>query len=246
MNRQLDFLFRLPRMGNQHDTILNVGSQAVPIHFVRSCRARRYIIRVDPDGSIRATVPRRGSIKGARAFAEQNLDWIVKQIEKRRDPPSHSRNWQPGTEILYRGEKVQLIVSPKHDGNVVQFADQVVPVSAAARIRPVIERHFWRLARAELTARTLELAVQHGLAVKKVIVCNQQSRWGSCSKRGTISLNWRLILMMEFVRDYIITHELMHLREMNHSRRFWRLVEEACPNYKEAKLWIKKHRGMLR
>ncbi len=99
---------------------------------------------------------------------------------------------------------------------------------------------------AELVPRTLELAQQHQLRVTRVTVRNQRSRWGSCSARGTISLNWRLIQTPLFVRDYIILHELMHLREMNHSARYWRCVEEVCPDYRTAEAWLKANHGLLR
>ena len=76
-------------------------------------------------------------------------------------------------------------------------------------------------------------------------VRNQRSRWGSCSAAGTISLNWRLIQTPDFVRDYIIYHELMHLREMNHSDRFWDHVEEVCPGWREAERWIKRNGSLV-
>jgi predicted metal-dependent hydrolase len=79
-----------------------------------------------------------------------------------------------------------------------------------------------------------------------VTVRNQRTRWGSCSRRGTISLNWRLIQTPPFVSDYIILHELMHLREMNHSPRFWRQVETVCPGYRTAEEWLKPHASLLR
>jgi predicted metal-dependent hydrolase len=95
-------------------------------------------------------------------------------------------------------------------------------------LRPFIEQYLWRLASVELIPRTFELAELHQLAVRRVTVRNQRSRWGSCSARGTISLNWRLIQTPELVVDYIVLHELMHLRELNHSSRFWRCVERVA------------------
>jgi hypothetical protein len=82
--------------------------------------------------------------------------------------------------------------------------------------------------------------------VRRVTVRNQRSRWGSCSRRGTISLNWRILQAPPAVRDYLILHELMHLREMNRSARFWREVERACPDYKQAERWLKHHSALLR
>jgi predicted metal-dependent hydrolase len=243
---QLDFLFSPMKEAGRIKDALRIGSQTIPIQFARNRRARHYIIRVQPDGSVRATVPRVGSIKEARAFAERNLDWILKQIQKRHENPTRPTAWQQGTVILYRGEKVQLVVSPNHDGRLVQFGDQALHVRQADNLRPPIERHLHGLATKELTARTLALARQHTLTVNRVTIRNQRSRWGSCSRRGTISLNWRLIQMPDPVRDYIILHELAHTREHNHSQKFWRLVEELCPDCREAKAWIRQHRGMLR
>jgi predicted metal-dependent hydrolase len=97
-----------------------------------------------------------------------------------------------------------------------------------------------------LPPRVLELAAQHGLPVRRITVRSQKSRWGSCSRRGTISLNWRLIQTPAFVSDYICLHELVHLRQMNHSPGFWREVERVCPDYRMAKHWLKEHSGLLR
>jgi predicted metal-dependent hydrolase len=93
----------------------------------------------------------------------------------------------------------------------------------------------------ELPARLRELAAQHGLAVARVSVRNQRSRWGSCGRDGHICLNWRLVRMPDWVRDYVLLHELMHLRRMDHSPAYWKLVEEACPQYDKARAWLRAH-----
>ena len=96
-------------------------------------------------------------------------------------------------------------------------------------------------ARRELPARLLELASSVGLTVRKVSIRNQRHRWGSCSASGLICLNWRLITMPEPVRDYVMYHELMHLKRMDHSARFWEFVAEVCPNYQDARRWLRRH-----
>jgi predicted metal-dependent hydrolase len=96
-------------------------------------------------------------------------------------------------------------------------------------------------AKQELPARLLELAGEFGLAVSKVSVRNQRWRWGSCSPTGHICLNWRLVNMPPWVRDYVMIHELMHLRRMDHSKKFWKLVAQACPDYAAARLWLRQH-----
>jgi len=97
------------------------------------------------------------------------------------------------------------------------------------------------LARHELVARTREKAMELNVRIAAVSVRNQSSRWGSCSQRGEISLNWRLVQAPSSVRDYIIVHELMHRREMNHSIRFWRLVAAECPGWRQAENWLEEY-----
>jgi predicted metal-dependent hydrolase len=97
------------------------------------------------------------------------------------------------------------------------------------------------LAAIELAQRTYELAAQTNSDISRVTVRSQRTRWGSCSRRRAISLNWRLIQTPQFVIDYIILHELMHLRQMNHSKRFWDEVEKVCPAWREAEQWIRRH-----
>jgi predicted metal-dependent hydrolase len=91
----------------------------------------------------------------------------------------------------------------------------------------------------ELPGRLLRLAATHGLEVARVTVRNQRSRWGSCSRDGTIALNWRLLQMPTTVCDYVLLHELMHLREPNHSPRFWAQVASVCPDYAQARAWLR-------
>jgi len=101
-------------------------------------------------------------------------------------------------------------------------------------------------ARVELPRRLLELAVRLGLAVTRVSIRNQRTRWGSCGRDGHICLNWRLLLMPDWVRDYVLVHELMHLRRMDHSPAYWRLVSDAYPRYREARQWLRAHGEALR
>ena len=98
----------------------------------------------------------------------------------------------------------------------------------------------------ELPPRLNELAARHGLTVSRVSVRNQRSRWGSCGRDGHICLNWRLALMPSWVSDYVLVHELMHVRRMDHSPAYWRLVAGACPDYRAARQWLRTHGPSLR
>jgi len=171
--------------------------QADPIEilYVRMRRARRYVMRVRPDGAVRVTIPRGGSQAEARRFADRHLDWARRERAK----------------------------------------------TATARRPPEVDKALRAEAARVLTPRVFELAAQHGLTVARVSIRDQRSRWGSCSPKATIALNFRLMLMPEFVREYVLVHELMHLKQANHSRKFWRLVEAAFPRFREAERWLRTH-----
>lgn len=178
--------------------------QAVPIRvdpvFVRHRRARRYVLRVRDDGTVRVTIPRGGSRREARAFAERERTWIAVELKRVADERA--------------------------------AAAGVVDLSAQAVVRERAKR--------ELPARLLELASELGLTVSRISVRNQQRRWGSCSRAGHICLNWRLVQMPTGIRDYVLIHELMHLKRLDHSPAFWSLVAAACPNYGDARAWLRR------
>ena len=240
-----DFILR-PTRTEPSATFLAVRGRPIPLAMVRNLRARRYLLRLRPDGSVRVTIPRSGSIAEGRRFAERNTEWVAGQLDKLAAHPVKPGEWLPGTEILLRGELVKLQMGIEGQAGTVQIGNEFVRVpSPGEDLRPWIVEHLWKLAATEFPPRVLELAATHQLTVRRVTVRNQRSRWGSCSRRGTISLNWRLIQTPPFVRDYNILHELMHLRQMNHSARFWREVESVCPDYEIAERWLKQHSALL-
>jgi predicted metal-dependent hydrolase len=164
--------------------------------FIRHPRARRYILRVTREGVVRVTVPRWGSTREGKLFAEAQRSWIDRQLARSTDPRE-----------------------------------------AAAPTRALLLR-----AKRELPARLLQIASEHHLTVRRISVRNQRWRWGSCSPSGHICLNWRLVMMPDWVRDYVLIHELMHLKRLDHSRKFWKLVAAACPQYREARAWLRTRR----
>lgn len=222
---------------------LLLGTRQVPLRMVRHPRARRYLLRLSADGAARVTIPRGGNQIEARQFVERNLAWLAEQFQRQQTRPSHPTSWHLGSEFWLRGERVKIEFD---EPGQIRFGTEVLPVAnLAADMRPEIEKHLRRLAAAELPPRVLEFAALHDVTVQRVSVRNQKSRWGSCSRRGTISLNWRLIQTPARVRNYIILHELAHRRHMNHSDRFWQEVERLCPDYREAEQWLKLHRGFF-
>lgn len=123
-----------------------------------------------------------------------------------------------------------------HEGRLASEAPQEAHDERRARERALTIR-----AKQELPPRLMELAARFGLTVTRISIRNQKWRWGSCSRGGHICLNWRLVAMPEEVRDYVLIHELMHLKRMDHSPAFWKLVGAACPEYKKARAWLRSH-----
>ena len=103
-----------------------------------------------------------------------------------------------------------------------------------------------RRAQVELPAVLSSWALRLGVRVGTVSVRDQKTRWGSCGRNGRICLNWRLLLMPDWVRDYVLVHELMHLQRLDHSPRFWALVGDAYPGFREARAWLRRHGPGLR
>lgn len=215
-----------------------LGALTLPVDFVRHPKARVYRLMLRRDGTARVTVPRFGSLGEARNFLLRHTQWLAERarllgLEEKRAGEDAARNL-----ILFRGERREITLS--EDGKTLRIGASEFPVprirnkSLSARAETALKR----LAATELSGRVRELAATHAIIVGAVSIRGQRTRWGSCSSRGLISLNWRLVQVPEFVRDYIVLHELAHRKHLNHSQRFWAEVARLCPDYKAAEKWL--------
>ncbi len=215
-----------------------VGRRVVMVRIVRHPRSRRYVLRPLADGTVRLTVPRFGSRAAGLSFLRRELPWIERQ--------RYAAARHAGA-ILFRGVPLPLeIDAVDGDGRrEVRFGDQSVVARRGESAKAAACRRLREVAGGELKRRLSAIAAELGVTARRATIRSQETRWGSCSPDGGIALNWRLIQMPDAVRDYILVHELMHLRQPNHSRRFWALVERACPDYRAARRWLKAHEGEL-
>lgn len=218
------------------------GPVVPAIEFVRRRGARRYILRVLDDGTLRVTVPYWGSRREARQFADAQAGWVARQ--RARQAVRIAKRWSVGAEVLVDG--VTLVITDLGAGRVAIGGD-VLPgqVAPDGDVGALVKEWLRQRAVGRLPDELAALAARHGIAVTRVAIRDQKSRWGSCSRRGTISLNWRLVQTPPFAREYVLLHELMHRRELNHSARFWRLVAAACPRCVEARKWLREHGASL-
>jgi len=208
----------------------------------RHAQARRYTLRVQSaNRAIVLTIPPRGSLRDAKAFAQRNGGWIAARLKRLPETVSFA----DGLEVPLRGVPHHIAHRPGARGTVWIEQNGVGPVLCVAgdashlarRVRDFLKRE----AKRDLEAASKRYAAELGVAVKRVTIRDQASRWGSCSSTGVLSYSWRLILCPPYVLDYLAAHEVAHLVEMNHSRAFWRIVMRIYPDTHAAKAWLDTH-----
>jgi len=208
-------------------------------------RARRYLLRIPADYSGPVlTVPGGGNLARAERFARQHVDWLLERLEKR---PEHIA-LRPGDLVPLRGCDHRIAATGKLRG-LVQTRTTDMPELLVPGAEDHIPRKLTTWLKAEAKADLVRAAHHHAGRIGKDIagltVRDTKSRWGSCASTGKLSFSWRLILAPPEVLDYVAAHEVAHLREMNHSARFWRLCEELAPQTPEARKWLKENGARL-
>jgi predicted metal-dependent hydrolase len=208
----------------------------------RHRQARRYTLRIhSATREVLLTMPPRGSLKQAREFAEKHGGWIAARLDRLPEPTPFAH----GVTLPLRGVDHRIEHRPGVRGTVwieETAEERLLCVAGEAPHMPRRIRDFLkREAKNDLEAASRVAAEKLGVPIRRVSIRDQSSRWGSCSTTGVLSYSWRLILAPPFVLDYLAAHEVAHLIEMNHSRRFWRLVERICPHVTRAKTWLDVH-----
>lgn len=208
-------------------------------HYVviaRHRRARRYVLRVAASGELRLTVPRGASVAGGLAFVSRQADWIAREVTRQRQ---RAAAWGDGSEVLFHGDRLPL----RRVDRLIVLGGLQIADDGRDDVRPVVETFLRDAAAAELPRRCVDLGAPHDLVPTRVSVRAQRSRWGACSAAGRITLNWRLIQTPRPVADYVMFHELAHLRVRNHSQAFWRQVDRLCPDWRDAEAWLRRFGG---
>lgn len=215
----------------------------VAVNLRRHPRARNYTLRVaGPAEPPVLTMPKRGSLTEARRFLDRHSTWLRKQIE--RLPPATS--FAPGSPLPFRGVLYTIRHDPALRGTVIVDADETNPTLTVAgdarHIRRRILDFLKREAKKDLEWAVVRHALKLGVRAKSIRIRDTRSRWGSCSPDGRLSFSWRLVMAPPFVLDYLAAHEVAHLRELNHSARFWVLCKSLSPQSDAARAWL-AHNG---
>ncbi len=208
----------------------------VPYRIRRSDRAARVRVSVDPQGGVEVVLPRRSPLSAAPAAVAELRPWIERRL--REASALRAALAARGSTLPYLGTPLEL--RPERGrARVHRCGDTLLVPAAAARAPAAIERWYRRAAGREIAPRLDAAAQALGTTYTSLSIRGQRTRWGSCSARGALSFNWRLLLAPEPVLDYVVWHEACHLRVMDHSPSFWALVGRHCPDYEEHRRWLR-------
>jgi predicted metal-dependent hydrolase len=219
---------------------LLVGDEVLEVVFRRHAQARRLVLRLNATGTgVLVTVPKGVSRARALEFTERSRSWIEDRVRLRGGLIQLAH----GSALPLRGIEHDIQHIPGRRGVVTSDRDRYYinvpgdPAHLPRRVLDVLKAE----ARADLTRATTKYAALMGVKFRRITIRDQRSRWGSCSAGGDLSYSWRLILTPDYVLDYVAAHEVAHLRHLDHSPRFWRVVLTHCPNAARAKNWLRIH-----
>ncbi len=217
-----------------------VGDETIVAVVRESARTRRLRMVVRAGRSVELTVPRRTSTRALRQFLSDNSDWLADTMARARLTSPLLGLHQPGT-VWLAGERLAVErgggpkpVANRH-GGALRISGPPDQLAGA------IDRWYRREARERLEAAVARESARLGISYARVSIRDQRTRWGSCSTRGTLSFSWRLVLAPPEVLEYVVAHELLHVREPNHSRAFWALLDAHLPGWKERAAWLRRH-----
>jgi predicted metal-dependent hydrolase len=220
---------------------ISFDGEVYPVQLRRHAQARRYTLRIQAaTRTVLLTMPMRGSLREAKAFAERNGGWIAARLK--RLPQAIA--FADGLTLPLRDVPHRITHRPGRGTVWIETSDDMPLLCVAGECEHLARRvrdYLKREAKRELEAATRRYAAMLGVTVNRVAVRDQTSRWGSCTSDGVLSYSWRLILAPSHVLDYLAAHEVAHLVEMNHSRAFWRVVARICPEWERAKGWLNAH-----
>ncbi len=217
---------------------LRVGEEVLPLRIRRHQRAKRICLRYNPtEHAISLTLPRHTRVSDGLNFLMAKSEWLITTLL---DMPT-KKQIKPGVVIPILGNRVRI----RHDESqraAFKLKDGVLTVSGPReQFQRRVTEALKKIAKREISEQAVRYANKIGRPVRRVSVRDTRSRWGSCSSTGNLSFSWRLIFAPREVLNYVVAHEVAHLRVMNHSDKFWAYVAFVLPDYEVAKEWLRLH-----
>ena len=219
----------------------------------RSRRARRARVVVSDEGTVEVVLPLRMALRHARPLVAEKRPWIERTLRRFEQARAATPvQLEDGGVVPYLGEELTLRVrvepwrSRAHVARRGESLEVAVVEPGPEALRDALERWYRRRARAEVAPRLETACRRSGRRCGPLSIRAQRTRWASCSSSGTMSFNWRLLLAPAPILDYVVEHEIAHLEVPDHSERFWALVGERCPEYREHERWLRRNGASLR
>ena len=238
-----EILIQVPRLRLPEARITLQGRE-IPYTIRHSTRARHLGLRASAEAGLVLTVPRGTAEEAIQNFLARHARWILRQLDwLHRKAASCPRYWPYGPTFPFAGEAHQVLIQQgpvaavcRTDSRELRLTLRHPSIEGARRL---LTRWLKAQATQVLRERTREVGARMGLAARRIYVRNLKRRWGSCWPGGSLSFSYRLVMAPPRILDYVVVHELAHLREPNHSPRFWALVAQHDPDPGEAKRWLR-------
>lgn len=228
-----------------HEPMLLLGrdENSIEVSTRVSAKAKKISIKVSPHKGVELVIPKHVRKDTAMRFLHSKEEWI---IEKTREAQKTAKiPFKNGARIPINGEFFTIAHSGKLRGVTHLHHDSLLVSGPVEYIPRKVKAFLQELAKKELEARVAIETMKLGVKYQSVTVRDTSTRWGSCSEKGNLSFSWRLVCAPREVLEYVVAHEVAHLVEMNHSRAFWRLVEDIFPQHRAARKWLKDNGSSL-
>jgi predicted metal-dependent hydrolase len=228
-----------------------LDGRVVSYTIKRSDRAKHTRLEVREGTGLTVVVPRSYRLGKIDELLKGKARWILRNLARHvwEKPLSTARELRSGDTVPYLGRELRVVECQAFgcalSANLTQNELVVSRESDRERLDLLLERWYRAQAVEVIKQRVDRLVTRLGLSYRRIIIRGQRTRWGSCSPKGNLSFNWRLIMAPEPVIDYVIVHEVTHLKELSHSKRFWKLVAEECPGWREHRKWLDEHGAEL-
>lgn len=213
--------------------------------IIRSKRKSIALI-VGIDGSLIVRAPYKTTSKQIEAFVKEKEGWIRSKKEIATKLPRYKpKEFMPGEEFIYLGEIYTLVLVDEQSEPLVLSEHFLLLRSVVLNAKEVFTQWYKNQAKQVITARVNIFAEKYDFEYKRINITSAKTRWGSCSSKGSLNFTWRLVMAPQDVIDYVIVHELAHLKINNHSMEYWRELEQIMPDYRDRKNWLNDNGQLL-
>ncbi|MCL1886300.1 MAG: M48 family metallopeptidase [Dehalococcoidia bacterium] len=225
---------------------ISLDGISIPYTLIKSRASRHARLKVSPENGLSVILPQHYPTSFAEKFIRDKQQWITNKLAMLQN---NRQIYADASRVQYLGNTLNIRIQATSDSAAIvrlngNDLDVCLP-TGFTEARQVVDAWLKTRARDIILPLTEQLSLRLNAHYSSVHIRTAKTRWGSCSPRGALNLNWKLVMLPQDIIEYVIIHELCHLREMNHSPAFWRLVEQYCPNWRACRRWLKRNDSVL-